>query len=217
MHCNTISAILAIARLADVDGEVSGVEWFSLDYERFRFIFSSQVPGVTRERAYWPTFTEIGKGKIRSFYCEELTKVEWHLFYNKGDDYTEYRKSEIQDHVARYRIGLLFLEDCQSNISLDADPDVYNLAERVDDDVDWDFNGAVGRRSAQLIGAKWWLLDLQNKCGTKIHRVPTSLDEVAELAQDLLWMADALVNSVSSSEVLVPTIGNTTELVVECG
>lgn len=39
MHCNTIFAFLTIARLAKLNGDVSGVERFSFEFARSKFIF----------------------------------------------------------------------------------------------------------------------------------------------------------------------------------
>lgn len=60
MHCNTFFAFLAIARLAKVDRNVAGDEWFSVDYERSRFIFTPPVSGGTGKCADGLEVTEGG-------------------------------------------------------------------------------------------------------------------------------------------------------------
>lgn len=40
-NCNPFLALQAIARLAKVDRNATGVEWFPLEYKRSMFFFSS--------------------------------------------------------------------------------------------------------------------------------------------------------------------------------
>lgn len=65
MHCNSILAILATARLAEIDWEATDVEWIPFDYEQSKFIFIRAVSGVTRTRADETEVAEGGHNKIR--------------------------------------------------------------------------------------------------------------------------------------------------------
>lgn len=64
LHRNPILDLLAIARLAEIDWDVTVVELFSLDYERSRFIFIPLVSRVTRKRAEGSEVTKGGRDKI---------------------------------------------------------------------------------------------------------------------------------------------------------
>lgn len=69
MRCSPILTLLAIARLASVDWDVTGNEWFSSDDERPSFVFISPVPGVTRERWDGSEVTEGSHDEILPVYC----------------------------------------------------------------------------------------------------------------------------------------------------
>lgn len=45
-----------------------------------------------------------------------------------------------------------------------ADPIVHSFPEGVDDNDDWDFDGAIGGEPAQGVGMKRMLLDLLDEC-----------------------------------------------------
>lgn len=49
MRCNLILAFLTIARLAEVDWDATGIEWFPFEYERSKFISILPVSRVTRK------------------------------------------------------------------------------------------------------------------------------------------------------------------------
>lgn len=73
MHFNPISALLAIAWLAEVYWGATGVEWVPFEWEQTKCIFTAPVPWRTRKRANETEVSEGGHGEIRPLYREELT------------------------------------------------------------------------------------------------------------------------------------------------
>lgn len=71
-----------------------------------------------------------------------------HLFLENGDNYMEYPMLEERDCVTSYRNSPIVSEGCQGNLTPGADTNVDSLSVGVDDDEDWDFNGAIGKESA---------------------------------------------------------------------
>lgn len=72
MNCISILAHQAIARLAKVGRDVTGVEWFLFEYECTKFIYIPPVAGETRKLAAGMEVTEGGLGEIRPVYSEDL-------------------------------------------------------------------------------------------------------------------------------------------------
>lgn len=70
MHCNPILEILAIARLAEVDWDGTGVEWFPCYYEQLKFLSVPVVTGVTGKRADGTETTKRGHDEICPTYRE---------------------------------------------------------------------------------------------------------------------------------------------------
>lgn len=62
--------------------------------------------------------------------------------------------SEEQDHLSGCRDCLVVSERCQGNLTPGADPNIHNLPEGLDDDDNWDFNGAIGGDSVQCAALK---------------------------------------------------------------
>lgn len=96
-----------------------------------------------------------------------LTEQAWHLFLEKHDDYTEYPNLVEQDRVTGYRTDPVDSEGFQENPMPGTDWSVENLTEGVDDNDDTNFDGDTGGESAQRVGMKRKLLDLQNECRSK--------------------------------------------------
>lgn len=136
----------------------------------------------------------------------------WQFLLEMGDDYTMYPMLEDRDRVAGWRNSLVVSECGQKNLSPGADLNVDNFPKGVDGKKDWDFIGSIGGDSAQCVGRKRNLTNLQEECQTKKPRVPTNVAEAVELAQMLLRSADASVNTVLSEEVPVTTGTRTAEL-----
>lgn len=76
-------------------------------------------------------------------------------------------------------------------------------------------DGAISGESVRRAGVKRKFLDLQYEYRAKRRRVPTNFAEAIELTRDLLQSADAVVNVVSSSDVLITTDGCVTTLAAE--
>lgn len=68
IHFNPILSLLAITRLADVDWKATGVEWFSFEYERPKFISIPPTPWVTCKSADGREVTEVGHHEIHPTY-----------------------------------------------------------------------------------------------------------------------------------------------------
>lgn len=106
-----------------------------------------------------------------------------------------------QNRVTGYRHGSGVSKGGQENLTPGADPNVDTLLEGVGDNENWDFDGAIGEKSAQRIGTKRQLLSLQNECRTKRRRIPTNDAGVVGLAEDLLCSADGSVRTAPSSNI----------------
>lgn len=72
------------------------------------------------------------------------------LFFEKGEDYTDYPMMEGQHYMTGGRDSPMVSDGFHVNLLPSANPTVYILPEGVDDAEDWDFDGAVGEESAQL-------------------------------------------------------------------
>lgn len=73
MHSNLILALLAIARLVEIDWKSTGVKCFSFEYERSKFMFISPAPNVTWKCVDGTEATKDGHSDIRAFHREEFT------------------------------------------------------------------------------------------------------------------------------------------------
>lgn len=76
----------------------------------------------------------------------------WNLLLGKSDDCTEYAVLEEQNRVTGCHNGAMVSKGGQENLMLGADPNLDNLPEVFDDDVDWQFIGAIGGEFAQRVG-----------------------------------------------------------------
>lgn len=94
MHCNPILILLAISRLAKVGWDATGLEWFSLDYERPKSFFTPQVLGMMSIDAGRNEVSEGGHDEIRPAYQVEFvnrgmspdfTERGWNLLLQRGD------------------------------------------------------------------------------------------------------------------------------------
>lgn len=70
LHCNLILALLAIARIAGIDWNAIGIEWFVFESELSKIIFVPLVPGVTCKRGDGTEISERGHCEIRPVYRE---------------------------------------------------------------------------------------------------------------------------------------------------
>lgn len=122
---------------------------------------------------------------------------------------------EEQDLVTGYQNRPVGSEGGQEHLTSGADLNVDILSKSVDDDNDWDFDGAVDGKYAQHIGMKPKLLDLQDECWTKKWRVLSNVSEAVELSYELLRSAHVPVHTVPSSKAPVTTGGGTTGLTAE--
>lgn len=61
-------------------------------------------------------------------------------------------------------------------------PEVYKSRPEVvvDDDDDWDFEGAVGLDEVELVGVKWCFCGLHEFCCTKRRKVPRTFAEAVK-------------------------------------
>lgn len=84
---------------------------------------------------------------------------------------------EKQNRVLGYQNSPVILEGGQSNQTSDAVPDIDDLQEGVNDDNDLNFDSAIDRESALLVGVKRRLLDLHDECWVKKRVVPTNVTE----------------------------------------
>lgn len=107
-----------------------------------------------RNRAEGTEITECGHDDVRPILRAEIAddgisrlSVERALqsFLETRKDYTEYPMLERQDHVTGYRNDPIVSKGGQGVPTPRADPDFDKLLEVVDDDDDWDLNGAVGK------------------------------------------------------------------------
>lgn len=103
---------------------------------------------------------------------------------------------EEQYCVTVFRDSTLASVGGQWNLTPGADADIDNLSEAVDDDDDWDVNGAIDGEPAQRICVKRKFLDLPHECWSKKQGAPTSVLEAVEFAQKLLLSTDTSVNAV---------------------
>lgn len=72
VHCNPTLASLAVARLAELDCDATGVEWFPFENERSQLIFILPAPGMTLKRADGTQVTDGGNDEIRPVYREKF-------------------------------------------------------------------------------------------------------------------------------------------------
>lgn len=96
---NPILALLAIARLAEVDWDATAVEWFPFIYDQSKFIFMPPVPEMTRKCANGREVTKGGHDEVRPIYRDKFTdrcmyrffsERDWLFCTEKGDGYTKY-------------------------------------------------------------------------------------------------------------------------------
>lgn len=107
------------------------------------------------------------------------------------------------------------MEDAHWNLTPGAVSHVDSVPEAVDDDEDWDFDGATGGESAQRVGMKRKEQNLQSECWTKNWKNLTNVTEIVLLVQKSLLLADGPVNTVPPSEFPVTTEGSSTGLGTE--
>lgn len=200
MHCTLILALLAIARLAQVDLEGTEREWFLSEYELSNIKCMPSTPGVTCKCAYGTEATKCGYDKILLICQEELAELStsrdfdeqvWHRFLEKGGDSVEYAMSDEQHRVTGYQSSPVTCKGTQENLTHDVDLNSDTLREAVDDDEHWDLDGSRGEESAQRVGVKRRLQDWQDKCQTKRWKALINITEADELAQKLLRSSDA--------------------------
>lgn len=150
MHCNPLLALLSIPWLADSDWDVTGVEWFLIEYERSRFIFILPFPGRNCKRADGTNSTEGWNGEIFPVFHGELNDrntsrdcTEWPRlqFLENNVDYTEYPMFVELDHVSGYQNSLFGLEGPKGNLTLDTDSNKSNILKGVIDNDDRNFDG----------------------------------------------------------------------------
>lgn len=84
----------------------------------------------------------------------------WELFFEKDEDYTEYLMLEDQGHVSGYWKSPVTLEEVEGYLTPSMHQNIDKIPEGVDDNDDWDFNGAIGGKSAQRVSIKRKLQDL---------------------------------------------------------
>lgn len=176
---------------------------------------------MTRKWVEGSEVDEGGHDKIRPAYREkfadrsmsrDFAERAWRLFLEKGDHYTEYRMLEEQYRVTGCPNCPVVSKGGKGNPTPAVDPNVGYLLDGVDDNEDWDLNGARGGEPAQRVGVKRRLLDLQDECRTEKWRDSRSVAKAVELAKEFLRPSDVLVNTISASEVTVSTGGDTTEI-----
>lgn len=105
-------------------------------------------------------------------------------------------------------------EGRQGHVTPCADPDIDNLPDRVDDDDDRSFYGAISGESAQHVGVKQKLLDPRDQYWGRKQSVWTNVAEAEELAQEI-QLLDAGVLTVQSSKVAATTDEDDITLAVE--
>lgn len=71
-----------------------------------------------------------------------------------GDAYRECLMFVEQYRVTNYRNSAAASEGSQWNLARVADLNIENIPEGIDDDDDWDFDGAIVVETAQLVGMK---------------------------------------------------------------
>lgn len=91
-----------------------------------------------------------------------FTQCVWRLFLEKGEDYTEYPILEEKARVMGYRDGPVASEETHGYLKSGADIIFEKLPKGVEDDDDWDFDGAIDGESAQDVDIKRKLQDLQD-------------------------------------------------------
>lgn len=113
-----------------------------------------------------------GHDEIRPVYSEQFAdwgmsrdyaERPWHLFLKKGNDYTEYPILKEQERVTGYRNSAVALEGEKGNLISGSNPNIDNLPEDVNDDGNWNFDGAIGE-STRRVRMNWKLQDLQEEC-----------------------------------------------------
>lgn len=90
---------MAIARLAEVDRDVTSIKCFPIDYEKWKCIFILAVSGVTRKGTHGTEVMKGGRTVVRPVYRKKFAdrgmfrlyaEQVWQLFPERGDDSRKY-------------------------------------------------------------------------------------------------------------------------------
>lgn len=96
-----------------------------------------------------------------------LAEWAWHLFLENGEDYMKYPMVVEKDRVTSCRNSPVASEGVQGNLTPGAEPNIDKLPEGVDENEDWDFDGAISGESSQYVGMKRKLQKLQDEGRSK--------------------------------------------------
>lgn len=107
----------------------------------------------------------------------------WYI--DSGEDYYELPSSEAHDALLNPRQSSSQLVDVEVNVNVASNVDESRTDAMPEDEDDWNLGGAAGLDEVERVCVKRRFRDFQESCHFKRRKVPGTVTEVVELADEL--------------------------------
>lgn len=205
INVDPVPALVAIARIEEKDwAAYKDQEWFSYNYKDGAFVVLPAIAPIMRRNTAGVEVAEGGRAELRpkclAAYADrgmtiKLAKKAWQQYLALRIDCFELLSLATQDaHIGRTASPVLFAVAGGATV---ADTEVVEVPD--DDKGAYVLEGTICLDEAERVGVKRRFCDLQENCCAKRRRVPSTVADAFDLAEELLAGVDTVTSIAQSA------------------